>query len=93
MVTDISDMKVNLIPFELGSRGYISPENKKNLRTLHNFCLPSTHFSTFTITSQPPHTTFLSTERLLTGILTNQPSNHRIEHGLYSSVYNEKNVC
>ena len=48
MVTDISDMKVNLIPFEIGSRGYISPENKKNLRTLHKFCLPSTHFSTFT---------------------------------------------
>ena len=27
MVTDINDMKVNLIP--LGSRGYISPESQK----------------------------------------------------------------
>ena len=35
----------------------------------------------------------LSIERLLTGILTHQPSNHCTEHGLYSSVYNEKKVC
>jgi len=31
-------------PFEIGSRGYISPSNKANLKKLHKFCNPSVNF-------------------------------------------------
>ena len=34
-LTDITDIEVNLIPIEIGARGFISPSNKANLRKLH----------------------------------------------------------
>ena len=46
-ITDIDSHTVKLIPFEIGSRGYISEENKKNLKYIHKICQISTNFSTF----------------------------------------------
>ena len=43
-ITDITTMDVFVHPFEIGSRGYISPSNKVNLKKLHKFCKPSVSF-------------------------------------------------
>ena len=37
-ITDITARDVSVHPFEIGSRGYISPSNKANLKKLHKFC-------------------------------------------------------
>ena len=37
-ITDITTRDVSVHPFEIGSRGYISPSNKANLKKLHKFC-------------------------------------------------------
>ena len=67
MVTDISDMKVNLIPFEIGSRGYFSPENKKIFELSTSSACPPPTSPRSPKTSQPlqfyPPTTFLSIEK------------------------------
>ena len=41
-ITDITTRDVH--PFEIGSRGYISPSNKAILKKLHKFCKPSVSF-------------------------------------------------
>jgi len=38
-ITDIITRDVSVHPFEIGSRGYISPSNKANLKKLHKFCI------------------------------------------------------
>lgn len=38
LTQEMPDKKVKIIPFEIGSRGYISRANKVNLRTLNSFC-------------------------------------------------------
>ena len=43
-ITDITTRDVSLHPFEISSRGYISPSNKANLKKLHKFCKPSVSF-------------------------------------------------
>jgi len=43
-ITDITTRDVSVHPFEIGSRGYISPSNKANLKKLHKFCKPSVNF-------------------------------------------------
>ena len=40
-ITDTTTRDVSVHPFEIGSRGYISPSNKANLKKLHKFCKPS----------------------------------------------------
>ena len=40
-ITDITTRDVSVHPFEIGSRGYISPSNKAILKKLHEFCKPS----------------------------------------------------
>ena len=47
MIFDITSHKVNLTPFEIGSRGYISPENRARLKTIFKFCDKSIAFSNF----------------------------------------------
>ena len=43
-LTDITTRDVSVHPFEIGSRGYISPSNKANLKKLYKFCKPSVSF-------------------------------------------------
>ena len=43
-ITDITTRDVSVYPFEIGSRGYISPLNKANLKKLHKFCKLSVNF-------------------------------------------------
>ena len=43
-ITDITTRDVSVHPFEIDSRGYISPSNKAILKKLHKFCLPSASF-------------------------------------------------
>ena len=43
-ITDLTTRDVSVHPFEIGSRGYISPSNKANLKKLHKFCKPSVSF-------------------------------------------------
>ena len=43
-ITDITTRVVSVHPFEIGSREYISPSNKANLKKLHKFCKPSVSF-------------------------------------------------
>ena len=43
-ITDITTRDVSVHPFEIGSRGYILPSNKENLKILHKFCKPSVSF-------------------------------------------------
>ena len=40
-ITDITTRDVSVHPFEICSRGYISPSNKANLKKLHKFCKPA----------------------------------------------------
>ena len=37
-ITDITTRDVSVHPNEIGSRGYISPSNKANIKKLHKFC-------------------------------------------------------
>ena len=43
-ITDITTRDVSVHTFEIGSRGYISPSNKANLKKLHKFYKPSVSF-------------------------------------------------
>ena len=43
-ITDKTNRDVSFHPFEIGSRGYILPSNKANLKKLHKFCKPSVSF-------------------------------------------------
>ena len=43
-ITDITSRNVSVHPFEIRSRGYISPSNKAILKKLHKFCKPSVSF-------------------------------------------------
>ena len=46
-ITDITTRDVSVHPFEIGSRGYISPSSPSNeaiLKKLHKFCKPSVSF-------------------------------------------------
>ena len=43
-ITDITARDVSVHHFEIGSRGYISPSNKANLKKLHMFYKPSVSF-------------------------------------------------
>ena len=43
-IIDITTMDVSVNPFEFGSRIYISPSSKANLKKLHMFCKPSVSF-------------------------------------------------
>ena len=38
LITDITSADVKLIPFEIGSRGYISEDNKNKLKFLFKYC-------------------------------------------------------
>jgi len=44
LVTDITTRDLFVHPFEIGSRGYILPLNKANLKKLHKFSKPSVSF-------------------------------------------------
>ena len=46
-IKDISNAKTSVTAFEVSSRGYLSPENHKNLKALHKFCQPTIKLSTF----------------------------------------------
>ena len=37
-IPDITSANVKVIPFEIGSRGYISPDNKTSLKLLFKYC-------------------------------------------------------
>ena len=43
-ITDITTRDVSVHPFEIGSRRFISPSNKANLKKMHKFCKPSVSF-------------------------------------------------
>ena len=46
-ISDIESMRVYVQPFEIGSRGFISPENKTTLKLIHSFCKSTITFTTF----------------------------------------------
>ena len=46
-MTDIQNYKVNLEPFEIGARGYISKENRNRLKTIFSFCKKETTLKKF----------------------------------------------
>ena len=37
-LTDITSLKPTVTCFEIGSRGYVSPDNQARLKTLHSYC-------------------------------------------------------
>ena len=43
-ITDIRTGDLSVHPFEIGSRGYISPSNKANLKKMPKYCKPSVSF-------------------------------------------------
>ena len=45
--TDITSHKAQIEAFEIGSRGFICPENTTRLKKLHKFCKPGLKFKTF----------------------------------------------
>ena len=46
-LTDVEAYKPSLVCFEIGSRGYISPDNHTRLKTLHTFCKPGIQLKKF----------------------------------------------
>ena len=46
-ITDCTTIRVNVHPFEIGYRGYISLDNKIRLKLLHSFCDPKIKFTEF----------------------------------------------
>ena len=46
-LTDIVSYSPTLTCFEVGSRGYLSPENHTKLKTLHGFCKPGIKMKKF----------------------------------------------
>ena len=46
-VLDIETHRVYVEPFDIGSRGFFSPENKTTLRLIHSFCKSTITFTTF----------------------------------------------
>ena len=45
--TDIDCLTPTLTCFEIGSRGYVSPENQSRLKTIHSFCKPGIKIKKF----------------------------------------------
>ena len=45
--SEIDHLRTKVTCFEVGSRGYISPENHERLKSLHKFCKPNTKLKTF----------------------------------------------
>ena len=48
MLTDITSYSSKLTAFEIGARGFLTTENKENLRYIHTFCDKSIKLKTFT---------------------------------------------
>ena len=46
-IQDITSANVKVIPFEIGSRGYISPDNKTSLKLLFKYCSKETTYRMF----------------------------------------------
>ena len=46
-LSDIETYKPSLVCFEIGSRGYISPDNHTRLKTLHTYCKPGIQLKKF----------------------------------------------
>ena len=46
-IPDITSANVKVIPFEIGFRGYISPDNKTSLKLLFKYCPKETTYRTF----------------------------------------------
>ena len=46
-VTDIDQFRTKVTCFEVGSRGYVSPDNHDRLKSLHAFCKPNTKLKLF----------------------------------------------
>ena len=46
-LTDITCLTPAVTCFEVGSRGYISPENQSRLKSIHAFCKPSIKLKKF----------------------------------------------
>ena len=46
-LTDIDCLTPTLTCFEIGSRGYVSPENQTRLKTIHSFCKPGIKIKKF----------------------------------------------
>ena len=46
-LTDISCYTPTLTCFEIGSRGYVSPDNQTRLKTIHSFCKPGIKLKKF----------------------------------------------
>ena len=46
-VTDIDQFRTKVTCFEVGSRGYVSPDNHERLKSLHAFCKPNTKLMLF----------------------------------------------
>ena len=40
LLTDITNVKTSLTCFEVGSRGYLSPDNHDRIKELHRYCKP-----------------------------------------------------
>ena len=47
LLTDVTALTPNVIPFEVGARGYITPQNKDRLKLLHKFCKPGLKLNMF----------------------------------------------
>ena len=47
MKTDISNYEVNIEPFEIGARAYISKDNKSRLKTIFKFCKKDISYKQF----------------------------------------------
>ena len=45
--TDITEYTPFVMPFEIGSRGFVTKENKETLKIIHKFCKKSIKFKTF----------------------------------------------
>ena len=45
--SDIDQLKAKVTCFEIGSRGYVSPDNHERLKDLHSFCKPNTKLKNF----------------------------------------------
>ena len=66
LITDRTTRDVSVHPFEIGSRGYISPSNKAILKKLHKLCKPKVSFKATNIYEALQcchHTTFLENEK------------------------------
>ena len=47
LLTDVTTLTPNVVPFEVGARGYVTPQNKDRLKLLHKFCKPGLKLKSF----------------------------------------------